>query len=78
MASIAVESHLTVPEREQLSDDVGAAMEKVAPAFFEINQAAESPLRKRLGLALSALVPPELLPWYQALVPDFFEWIASG
>jgi hypothetical protein len=76
--STAAESQLTISERDQLSDEVRAAMETAAPAFFA-NDSQVMPSHYRHGLedTFGRLAPYELLPWYRALVPDFFEWLTA-
>jgi hypothetical protein len=74
---IAIESRFaTVSEMQKAQQEIEGLVDELAPLFFAHQQAAAE---KRAALleALHRYVPPELMPQYQALVPDFFKWLGD-
>lgn len=63
-----------VQEDLKLVDDL---MDVGARAFLQ-SEDLEATTRQDLAAALLAYLPTSVLPWYRALVPDFFAWIEDG
>jgi hypothetical protein len=53
-----------------------AAMEGVARDFFA-GAPRDAAKRETLAAALRIVIPPDILPQYQAAAPDFFTWLAN-
>ncbi|MET7403864.1 hypothetical protein ABZS66_61390 [Dactylosporangium sp. NPDC005572] len=49
-------------------------LDAAAPRFFA-GEAADPPTRSALREQLAAVAGAGTLPWYRALVPDFFAWL---
>jgi hypothetical protein len=52
----------------------GELMTAAAPAFFS-GENGDSIVRGDLAEVLGQVLPSELMPWYRAFAPDFFEWL---
>jgi hypothetical protein len=64
----------SIAEQEQTRASIGLLMDALVPSFF-VGEAAELQTRHALKEMLLAYLPEPLLPWYRALVPDFFAWL---
>jgi hypothetical protein len=67
---------ISVDEKGRLLAQVLTRIDTIAPAFFKDDT---RPRGQRLELlrCLSNYVGAELLPYYQALAPDFFAWLEA-
>jgi hypothetical protein len=74
---ITIESRFaSIAEMQKTQQQIEGLVDELAPLFFAHQQAAAE---KRAALleALNRYVSPELMPQYQALVPDFFKWLGD-
>jgi hypothetical protein len=69
----ATRSVAGIEEDLQVIDEM---MEQAGPAFFA-GETAAATLRGDLFEAIRGHVTDEVLPWYQALAPDFFGWLQA-
>jgi hypothetical protein len=53
---------------------LGQLMTAAVPAFFG-GESGDGNLRGDLAGVIGQVLPPELMPWYEALAPDFFDWL---
>ena len=53
---------------------LGELMTAAVPAFFG-GESGDGNLRGDLAGVIGQVLPPELMPWYEALAPDFFDWL---
>jgi hypothetical protein len=53
---------------------LGELLTAAVPAFFG-GESGDSDLRGDLAEVIGQVLPEELMPWYKALVPDFFDWL---
>lgn len=62
---------------EETDQDVTVYTELMGDAapLFLAGERADPELRSDLAEAFTAVVPPEIVPWYRALTPDFFTWL---
>jgi hypothetical protein len=70
---------LTLPQNNKSRAELIADFQKVAQALNSAAQAfflhQETPAG--VYLALMAYLIPDILPWYQALAPNFWQWLAG-
>ncbi|GAB3280522.1 hypothetical protein GCM10027347_55710 [Larkinella harenae] len=63
-------------EVQKLLKTIEQYLETIVPAFFEKSPVSEE-TKKNLHEALTEFIPPQQLHIYDALVPDFFQWLTS-
>jgi hypothetical protein len=74
---IAVQSRFaSIAEMKKTQQEIEGLVDELAPLFFA-HQQADAEKRTALLDALNRYVSPELMPQYQALVPDFFKWLGD-
>lgn len=64
----------SIAEQQQAIATIELLVNRLAPAFFD-DEPGDQRTRTALMESLSAHLPKQLLPQYQALVPDFFAWL---
>lgn len=53
---------------------LGELMADAVTAFFA-GESGDSTARGDLAEVLGQVLPPETMPWYRGLTPDFFDWL---
>ena len=66
----------TIDDQQRALARFAVAIERVAEAFFE-DRSAPISNRNEAAEALRAVTPKEIMPFYQALTPDFFAWLSA-
>jgi hypothetical protein len=64
----------TVDEKARSLAELEALIDGIAPPFFNGGESSREQ-RLDISLRLSSYVGAELLPYYKALAPDFFDWL---
>jgi hypothetical protein len=66
----------SVQEQAALHGRLADFFDRLASAFFQ-GEPGDTAWRQAFTAELAAAIPAPLLPQYQALVPDFFAWLAA-
>jgi hypothetical protein len=69
-------SSKAIEEQQSALSRLTAAIDRVAEPFFEDRSAPKSNRNESVE-ALRAATPSEIMPFYEALTPDFFAWLAE-